>query len=116
VDSGEIYAVETFPIVTNASPEDLLAHANGLGVQIICSNIRELAAAHPFSKSRSDHIWGERKFRRIDLKSITKMKIELSPDEILLRVKAFSHSEHQNLSFIVGGYELFIDHIEKISE
>ena len=116
VDSGEIYSVETFPIVANATPEDLLTRANELGVQIICANILEFSKAHPFSKSSSDQVWAERKFRRIDLKSVTKMKIELPPDEILLRVKAFSHSEHQNLSFIVGDYELFINQIEKLPE
>lgn len=115
VDSGEIYAVETFPITDSDTPTKLLAKANEVGIQIITSNILEFAKERPFSLNDNSQAWGERKFKREDLIAITRMNIGLPVEEIQSRVKAFFHPQFSNLILTVGDYELVIGEVNKIT-
>lgn len=109
VDSGHIFDVRSFPILTDESAEDIHNKSLECAYELLVSHISSILKPDQLKLS-TDWVWdcskpkGTRKLM-LELCDLTNISDD---NEFHLRIKAFSHSKYSNLFLRRNGYVFYI--------
>lgn len=116
VDAGDIVAVETFPVETDATPRFLLDAANEAGLRLIERVGLRLLDGKPLPPL-SGVSWGPVKTARSDLLRLCRISPLIGAEELERRYRAFDGGSHDNLTVDIHGRTFRIDkHAQSVAK
>jgi methionyl-tRNA formyltransferase len=107
VDAGQIILYKSFNCCKEDTPLTLLNRANAISMDIMRFAIIELIENLSISNIFGTWVWGKKKKTRKDLLAITDCSND-SEEEIINKIKAFSHPKHANLYIKKGEYTFYL--------
>ncbi|MEQ8426917.1 MAG: formyltransferase family protein [Gammaproteobacteria bacterium] len=108
VDAGPIVDVEIFDVDKNATPYELLSKANDAG-WVLLERFFKSYSEHGVPDPNANLHWGERRTTRKMFEQMCCINVDMSREEIELRIRATEMPGYNNLYVLIHGYKFRIE-------